>query len=60
MGSNSGKITFNFLSCSRHVIILHYTQNSHIDFVFSENLSHASLPGGMANGVTFDSTSQVR
>jgi hypothetical protein len=57
-GSSPSKVNF-FLSCSRHVVILHYTKNScNKVLYFPKILNHTSLYGLIASGANVDPTSQ--
>jgi hypothetical protein len=60
VGSNPGAIKIIFLSCSRHVVILHYTKNYFSKVLyFLKTFHHTSLYGPTASGARADPSSQV-
>jgi hypothetical protein len=49
-----------FLSCRRHVVILHYAKNYYTEVLyFPKIFNHTSLYGPIASGASVDPTSQV-
>jgi hypothetical protein len=59
MGFNPGQVK-TFISCSRHMIILHYTKNYNGKVLhFPDIFYHTSLYGPVASGASVDPTSQV-
>jgi hypothetical protein len=60
VGLNPGEVKIFFLSCSRHVVILHYTKNYYAKVLyFPKSKNHTSLYDPTASGASVDPTSQV-
>jgi hypothetical protein len=59
-GSSPARVEIFFLSCSRHVVILHHTKNyfTKVSY-FPKIFYHASLYGPTASGASVDPTLQV-
>jgi hypothetical protein len=51
---------FFFLSCSRHVVTLHFAKNFYTEVLYFPKISyHTSLYGPIASGSSVDPTSQA-
>jgi hypothetical protein len=60
IGLNPGQVKFFFLSCSCHVVILHYTKNYFPKVLNLPKIkNHISLHGPTVSGTSANSTSQV-
>jgi hypothetical protein len=61
MGSQDRMLVkLKIFSCSRHVVILHYTKNYSTKVLYFPRIyDHISLYGPIASGASIDHTSQV-
>jgi hypothetical protein len=60
MGSNPGQLKTLFLSCNRHVDILHYTKNYFPNgLYFPKIYNQTSLYDPVASGTNVDPTTKV-
>jgi hypothetical protein len=60
MGSNTGEVIF-LVSCSGHVVVLHYTKNYCTKVVYFSKIHYrTSMYDPIASGAIVDPNSQVR